>query len=138
MKIVSQLIKTNILNCRCLLTVRIYLFKTWTFNIPKTKYWAIWCIRFFLLYFMFFINTLYQTTFPPFNVLPNFMRLYTVLQINLFTFLINKVVCEGQNHELFWIVRIVLALTLKIKNKLPHPKIYLKVKWYEVSAIWLF
>jgi hypothetical protein len=94
MKIVSQLIKTNILNSRCLLIVRINLFETGALDIPQTKDWAVGGFRFSFLYFMLFINTLYQTAFPPFYILPNFMRFYAELKIDFLAFFIDIIVSE--------------------------------------------
>lgn len=94
MKIVCQLIKTYVLNSRGLLIVRINLFETRAFDIPQTKNWAVGGFRFSFLYFMLFINTLYQTAFPPFYILPNFMRFYAVLEINFLAFFIDVIVSK--------------------------------------------
>jgi len=42
---------------------------------------------------MLFIDALYHTAFPPFDILPYFMGFYAILQVNFFTVFIQKVIC---------------------------------------------
>lgn len=112
MKIVSQLIEANIVDNGGLFAVGINFFDAGCFNIPKAENRIECSFRLSFFYFVLLVNAFDKAGFPPFDVSPNFMRFYAILEIYLFPFFVYEVVSEWQHHELLGVVGIKLIRTL--------------------------
>ncbi len=103
MNVVCELVETYI-GYGAVLLVMVYFFHWAALNVPETESGV--GLGFSFFDFVLFINTFEETALPPLNVFPYFMVLDVGLKVYFLALLIDEVVGEGQNHELFGVVSV--------------------------------